>query len=393
MQPATALYLQQLPPIVVVRTYAHLAHGGDCGDWWSVESQQRFRSSVLYIPVAVRYAPPVRFIAAVVKTFLAEAEAAAGEAWECDEDLIEDHLALMAGQPLVRRAAAAQPQATQATVPHREDEDFFFKTFLLPPSYCRSSDDDTGEWPALTLRVASQFSNVGLSLWASAFVLVDWLRNHLSVSDVLPVGQLRMLELGSGVGLTACALSVLGCDADRIERLVMTDYQPAVLDNCRGNAAIAEACGGAHAAHVASVTSVELLDWTEHKRNESLFAEWGCNVIVAADVTYDRSVVQPLAVTIVDALRAVQGSVCVVVATHRNAATVDEFLREVQPHCSCQMMTADPVGHPAVAEPLAIAMQQSNRQHRFAGGLCGPFAVDFSELLYLHVLRLRDESQ
>eukprot|EP00796_Vickermania_ingenoplastis_P008241 gene8241-5762_t len=214
-----------------------------------------------------------------------------------------------------------------------------------------------------TVRVASDmFRNVGLSLWPAAFALVQILAQEFcGESSLVPVIEaassqnLRVVELGAGVGLTPCVLDVLPGFRSKVHRFSATDYQIELVENMRTNfwlnglkvdsglpddkklttlqrqeylrssvdgyAAKAVTCGlddspgscdellppaasqdrpatsncGAETTQGPTVSySLQLLDWTELGACESFFSTHGSDLILAADCIYDVSVVPAL---------------------------------------------------------------------------------------------------
>ena len=120
------------------------------------------------------------------------------------------------------------------------------------------------------------------NIWASGIALADLL---LERADELR-GR-RVLELGSGLGVTATAAMEAGVD------LVAVDYSPLALAFCRVNA-LANAGRGPR---------VACADWRApyHPALDRLEASGGFPVIVAGDVLYESRDIAPL-IALIDRL-------------------------------------------------------------------------------------------
>lgn len=119
--------------------------------------------------------------------------------------------------------------------------------------------------PAWVHRLSSQ-EHVGQLLWPAAIVLGRWLAAHRAVLQGKGGERPRILELGSGPGLTgivaglciaAAAAPTTGVESPP-PSVVLSDFEPFVLRNLRYNAALNDAPAGAPRAF-----AVERLDWTE----------------------------------------------------------------------------------------------------------------------------------
>lgn len=230
------------------------------------------------------------------------------------------------------------------------------------------------------LRVSSeQFTNVGLSLWPAAFVMVQLLAQELKgqthlLADVLglprnlsssvmssnntstqalaaphmnftspiptphtisPSGnsngawracgaslgggtggqapakqyssQLRVLELGAGVGLTPIFLHHMEEYRQHVSTFTATDYQDVVIDNIKFNFKengittvedFTAAKRGLEGNQKPPFHRATKLDWTNHLENEGMLMENGVDVVLAADCIYDADVIPALVDTI-----------------------------------------------------------------------------------------------
>ena len=154
------------------------------------------------------------------------------------------------------------------------------------------------------LRTRNSFEHVGMRVWAAGLLLA----NFLAANPSLLRGA-RVLELGAGIGATAAALAAAMDAADAPLELVLTDYEPSVVDNMRHNVA---GCGW-------PVVRCETLDWCR-----PLAADVAAyDLVVAADVTYDPALAPPFAATLA-ALLALGGR-GILCSTLRNPATFATF--------------------------------------------------------------------
>lgn len=111
--------------------------------------------------------------------------------------------------------------------------------------------------------------------WASGIAVAEAV-----VADPDPFRGRRVLELGCGLGITAMALAAAGAN------LVVVDVWPDTLAYCRYNAS-------RHAGPSARVRTL-LADWREVDGQERLHHAGRFDVVVAADVLYEKEDVAPL---------------------------------------------------------------------------------------------------
>ena len=322
---------------------------------WCLEAQQEWVRKVLLHPVLRDRPVRMSYAETVMRMIVREVEKSSEPRSELHDELAECYTALLGC---------------------REDADgWSYRHFWFGNG--APVVDSTAGWASF--RVAPQFSNVGLALWPAAFVLARWVQQEL---EELAVGRgtemlrrafaslhsLRMVELGAGVGLTAAAVAPWA-DKGTVGCLYLTDYMPAIVENCRHNIDMLTSQSN-------SKVRCELLDWTEAEVNEHKLREWKCNVMLAADVIYAVDVLDALAATIglflLDADPLLPADrVCVLVSTRRNSATFDRFLELLPKECA---VTTVPC--PAMSAVDA-----------FGGAWCGPFYVEMAEIVSIHVIR------
>jgi predicted nicotinamide N-methyase len=161
----------------------------------------------------------------------------------------------------------------------------------------------------LRIRIFPQHNDVALRLWEAGATLAEYL-----LHDPWLVKGKRVVELGSGVGLTG--LVAAGCCGASSVRL--TDYTDASLDNLRHNVSmnrewLLEQCKEDEVVHDENI-SAGYLDWNAYGDDSnqqpkarlppddrvlpSCKALSEADVLLAADVAYDSSVIGCLAQTV-----------------------------------------------------------------------------------------------
>lgn len=116
-----------------------------------------------------------------------------------------------------------------------------------------------------------------LPYWAQPWPAAAMLAEHLL--EALPPDRGPILELGSGLGIVAIALTLAG------RRVIATDYDDESLEFIRENAT---RCGVA-------LLDVRRLDWRAPPAERF-------DVIIAADVTYERRNLEPIAALLATSL-------------------------------------------------------------------------------------------
>ncbi|KAL5255112.1 hypothetical protein ACHWQZ_G014522 [Mnemiopsis leidyi] len=147
----------------------------------------------------------------------------------------------------------------------------------------------------------------GLRTWQACLALCQWAtdNNHIFKHK-------KVLELGCGVGLLGCVISHL-CD-----KITLTDYHNSVLKAAQ------------HTLDVNSVSNgnVSVLDWSR-----SCVEDDNLDIVVAADVVFDPTIVPDLVKTIKNKLSSskdTDGSrVAYICSTVRNKDTYSTFLNEI----------------------------------------------------------------
>ncbi|XP_077474939.1 protein-lysine N-methyltransferase EEF2KMT isoform X2 [Stigmatopora argus] len=182
-----------------------------------------------------------------------------------------------------------------------------YRTYLLP----------CGNSVSLSESVALiSEGTTGLVTWEAALYLTEWALDHPQTFT----GR-RVLELGSGMGLTGIAV----CRSCAPSSYVFSDCHPSVLRRLRDNLNL----NGLDEANATRVEiAVEELDWTDV--NEERVRDIGADVIVAADVVYDPEVVAVLVQLLSKFLhRGAAPLEVLICSTVRNPQTYADFKRKL----------------------------------------------------------------
>ncbi|KEG15359.1 hypothetical protein DQ04_00101260 [Trypanosoma grayi] len=314
------LFLQSAPPQLTFAAFREDCRA--CGmPWYCTAAQQLCVALLLRNPLVRQYPQRKANVRAFLKHFITQLElpeTAALLAESPDEDIIDTQLM----EAYVECSTSFEGDAQTCMC---------YKTFYSP--------DSPVAFVPVRLAVG-QFANVGLALWPAAFALVQLLREAPLAACgpvILPSsGEMRLLELGAGVGLTPLMLHRLPWYEQRVRRCVLTDYQSELIDNIHFNlrshgiaveGSTDRSCNGEGEG---VVHAAEILDWTEHGDNSMKVQRWGCNVILAADCVYDVSLIDAFVTTVHQALGAVEDAVAIVVQTHRQAETMQRFFNAVR---------------------------------------------------------------
>ena len=234
--------------------------------------------------------------------------------------------------------------SSQTDIP--SEREACYQSFWIPPLTQISEASSLSQKQPMRLRVYPKHNDVALRLWEGGAALAEfWLAETTTTrqgqdqhsgafSSWLPSNPLTIVELGAGIGATALAL--LSADKSSsccsIRHIYATDYKRACMENLYHNLAINHArirqqqeqhtpsssSAKDNDATVSIISAIEL-DWTWFdqsttddcdqvqdeqqstnsgtiKQAQTMLAE--SNVLLAADVAYDPSVLPSLAKTI-----------------------------------------------------------------------------------------------
>lgn len=245
--------------------------------------------------------PPDRFRAKTLKELVPRIEAAIDD-W--DEHAVSDQLmaALCAllGAPLPTEAVSAQERCR---VRHHLS------------SLRRHDDTERWDEPAVMLMespwLISAAGTTGLRTWEAALHLGQYLCLHRDM-----VAGKRVLELGAGTGY----VSILCAKHLSCAHAVASDGSEEVVSNLADNFALN---------HVdpSRLTAMKL-QWggeADEEDDDEVQAAGSCDVVLAADVIYDKRAVPALVATISRLLEARAGTEAFMSATRRNERTLEAF--------------------------------------------------------------------
>lgn len=403
------LFLQCAPVQVVIDTFVSSFSTPRLSA--TRDAQHVLYSNILRHPVAVNFPLRQSYAIALVKKYLSWVESCLSENTSCEEadddpydsDLLDWYTNALA--------------VVSAGNMDKDESDLSFKSFHI------SNGDADSDY--VHCAVTAQFVNVGLSLWPSAFILAELLRLELcdlshvnnlvrSLAGVKTLSKLKLVELGSGVGLSGLALAKFAKNGFLVSEsveCVMTDYQTNIVENMRNNITIngfdvGTACR-ASTGDCACVLQVDLMDWMEQDENALKWANWSPDIILVADCIYDTSVIDGLCNTIRCGLEhaAVDGDVepcAIVVQTHRQRTTISQFFCRVSEFANVESFIVktgvDDVSGPSgrITPELipvtvdADGMPQHDGEWDCRVSRCiGAFYVDMVELICVHRLRLK----
>ncbi|KAK9876876.1 hypothetical protein WA026_015911 [Henosepilachna vigintioctopunctata] len=135
----------------------------------------------------------------------------------------------------------------------------------------------------------------GLKVWQASQMLAEWVLQNPTY-----VENRKILELGSGIGLTGLIVSNLA----KPSKYILTDCHPTVLsvlsDNVKLNTNMKpEDCDVINVYSLVNPTSIEVKELFWEKTNTDSCKTYGAvDLIFAADVVYDSDIFQPLLNTV-----------------------------------------------------------------------------------------------
>ncbi|RNF10684.1 hypothetical protein TraAM80_01387 [Trypanosoma rangeli] len=397
------LFLQSASPQLTFEAFK-----GDCRvfgmPWYCSQAQQLCVAMLVKHPLVQKFPPRTANIRAFLKCYITQLELlqATPLATEAlNEDLIDSQL-----MEAYVDFSVTSPSDFQTSM--------CYKTFYSP---CTPKT-------FLPVRLAAgQFTNVGLALWPASFVLVQLLLTELSssVPVLLPrEGDLRILELGAGVGLTPLMLHQCLSYKERVKRCVLTDYQPELVENILFNLhSYIRTREPLHDSLCCSEEEdapyvAEILDWTEHERNRESLRKWECNIILASDCIYDVDLIDSFVTTLHHALNSAEDAVAIVVQSHRHKETMKRFFdaaqaaaisvssyrlaRKSPPPSESILILSSPVCQDDSIAGFAVVPADIDADGSFMGcqaegscvsGWVGSFFLHSEAVVGIHVLQLR----
>ncbi|XP_028840873.1 protein-lysine N-methyltransferase EEF2KMT isoform X2 [Denticeps clupeoides] len=152
-----------------------------------------------------------------------------------------------------------------------EEETICYKSYLML----------SGDVVSLTESVAViSEGTTGLVTWEAALYLTEW-----AIENQQVFSRRNVLEFGSGVGLTGIAL----CRSCKPSKYVFSDCHHGVLKRLRENVHLNSSADG----EISGVSvHIEELDWESVP--EDKLPSIGVDIVIAADVVYDPSIINCL---------------------------------------------------------------------------------------------------
>lgn len=165
-----------------------------------------------------------------------------------------------------------------------------------------------------TPKVISGQGTTGLRTWEAALYLLNMLNTPGALPSVQELKGQRIVELGTGTGLVSLAL--LKCrDLHQFSEIILTDGDSALIENLQSAYDLNDV-------HDGSVKCQQLLWGTTNPQSADFIQEAPtADIVVAADVTYDKLMVPQLCDTLGDFF-AGGTRVALVAATARNLDTL-----------------------------------------------------------------------
>ena len=287
------LYRQGSPESTVLATLSERIP-----NWLEFDAQEQLLSMVVEDANALRYPPPAKYTARLLRAY-SEAVEKAG---------VED-----VSDRLFETISALQPHVNE-TAGHLSYD---------VPIVSTGSRAESGV--TLVLKVEPHHNEVGLRMWEAGFFLTEWLLAYPNA-----VSGKRVLELGAGLGLTGLAAAACAGSSE----VIISDCSVEVLKNLEDIVSMNKVA--LQRANPPCEVSVVDLDWALGGAAAVETVKWA-DLIIAADVLYDPTVV-PHFVDVVEALLGssmshysdssspAQAPVVVVGATLRNPKTLALFI-------------------------------------------------------------------
>lgn len=163
--------------------------------------------------------------------------------------------------------------------------------------------------------VISAHGSTGHRTWEAALALSDYLITAGLLVDTNGRKAKKLVELGAGTGL----VGLIAAKLDPALEVILTDGDEKVVDNLRSNIALN------NNSEQTKITAKVLL-W-----NETPVVP-GTDVVLAADVTYDGSVIPHLVACLAQFVAACPGCRIIVAATIRSENTFQVFEKECTAH-------------------------------------------------------------
>lgn len=269
---------------------------------WDIEEQDRFAN---YLNACrLEFPPSERYLRALLQLYISEIDRVEGVEVESD--------ALM---EIVLEVSQLKEEFPD---PHESSYLSFF---------INSKSNKSPSAHALRIRQFPYHNDISLRLWEAGACLAEFFLAHSSL-----VVDKKVVELGAGVGLTGFIIAGC-CGASKVH---LTDCTDECLLNLEHNIAINQSWLKKYSE--SANISQGYLEWSEFvdckRKEETSFCNVEFNtadILIAADVTYDVSVIESLVAVIQSFLLNDPDNKEVIFAiTKRNLNTFDLFLEQLK---------------------------------------------------------------
>ncbi|KAF5555394.1 FAM86A [Fusarium mexicanum] len=256
---------------------------------------------------AVRYGPPPRFQLRVLKELMSRIEASIDD-WEeygVSDDLMSA-LSLFLANPLPSEATSAQQKS--------------YVTYHLS-ELCEDNSEPSPQAPHITLlenhSLISGSGTTGLRTWEAALHLGSYLCQNRHI-----VKGKRVLELGAGTGY----LSILCANFLDSQHVIASDGSDDVINNLPDNLFLNDLQDSTQVTPMDVKWGHALMGTEEEKWNGGR----PIDVVLGADITYDKSVIRALIGTLREVFDLHPHVEVFISATQRNEKTFQTFLDQCQ---------------------------------------------------------------
>ncbi len=197
--------------------------------------------------------------------------------------------------------------ASLATIAEEDKDKCFYKSYF--------TDDDEHMCSLQETREFISKGTTGLTTWPAARFLLKWMIDHRrDLNDK----ELKMLELGSGVGFTGISLAKLGI----AQHVILSDCHPSVIQTLEANVT-------ANFQDEAGRCSVAKLDWESFDKEQASKMSLDFILVLGADVVFDTSVIPFLVKTIDICLERPSCQCCLIACVERNVETREAFEKQL----------------------------------------------------------------
>ncbi|KAG5796483.1 hypothetical protein H9Q69_004448 [Fusarium xylarioides] len=261
----------------------------------------------LFADGAVGYGPPPRFQLRVLKELMSRIEASIDD-WEeygVSDDLMSA-LSLFLANPLPSEATSAQQKS--------------YVTYHLS-ELCEDNSEPSPQTPHITLlenhSLISGSGTTGLRTWEAALHLGSYLCQNRHI-----VKGKQVLELGAGTGY----LSILCANFLESQHVIASDGSDDVINNLPDNLFLNDLQDSTKVTPMDVKWGHALMGTEEEKWNGGR----PIDVVLGADITYDKSVIRALIGTLREVFDLHPHVEVFISATQRNEKTFQAFLDQCQ---------------------------------------------------------------